>query len=68
MARRLVGHAPNRLLWGSGWPHVNLHGPMPDDGDLVDFLSRVTTAADRQAILVGNPGEFFGFPALPADR
>ncbi|WP_199720679.1 amidohydrolase family protein [Azospirillum cavernae] len=68
MARRLVGHAPNRLLWGSDWPHVNLHGPMPDDGDLVDFLGWVTTAADRQAILVDNPTEFFGFPALPAGR
>jgi predicted TIM-barrel fold metal-dependent hydrolase len=62
IVRRLVAHAPERLLWGSDWPHVNLHGPMPDDGDLVDFLGRVTTEQVRQKILVDNPTAFFGFP------
>lgn len=61
MMRRLVAAAPERLLWGSDWPHVNLHGPMPDDGDLVDLLGRVTTPAERQKILVDNPAAFFGF-------
>ena len=41
LARSLVEHAPERILWGSDWPHVNLHGPMPDDGDLVDFIGEI---------------------------
>ncbi|MCK1395723.1 amidohydrolase family protein [Bradyrhizobium sp. 1] len=64
--RRLIANAPERLLWGSDWPHVNLHGPMPDDGDLVDFLGRLTTPGLRRRILVDNPAAFFGFPAIDA--
>jgi predicted TIM-barrel fold metal-dependent hydrolase len=72
MMMRLIAHAPQHLLWGSDWPHVNLHGPMPDDGDLVDLLGSVTTPRERQAILVDNPTAFFHFPnrarvASPAD-
>jgi predicted TIM-barrel fold metal-dependent hydrolase len=66
MVRRLIAHAPERLLWGSDWPHVNLHGPMPDDGDLVDFLGRLTTPELRQRILVDNPAALFGFAASDA--
>jgi predicted TIM-barrel fold metal-dependent hydrolase len=64
MVRRLIANAPERLLWGSDWPHVNLHGPMPDDGDLVDFLARLTTPELRQRILVDNPAALFGFAAI----
>ena len=35
----LVRRAPNRLLWGSDWPHPNYFNPMPNDADLVDLLA-----------------------------
>lgn len=59
--RRLVQHAPERLLWGTDWPHVNLSGPMPDDGDLVDALAGVAGEQALRQILVENPANFFGF-------
>jgi len=43
---------------------VNLHGPMADDGDLVDLLAQaVPSAAARDKLLVDNPAHFFGFEA-----
>ncbi|WP_246667073.1 amidohydrolase [Agrobacterium sp. T29] len=61
LMRLLISHAPERLLWGSDWPHVNLHGPMPDDGDLVDTLGDLADERTLQRILVENPAKFFGF-------
>lgn len=61
-AADLAQHAPERVLWGTDWPHVNLQGPMPDDGDLVDLIAEIApTDALRQRMLVENPAEFFGF-------
>lgn len=60
--RSLADHAPERVLWGSDWPHVNLNGPMPDDGDLTDLIERVVPdEARRTLLLVDNPARFFGF-------
>ena len=40
LAHALVRHAPERLVWGTDWPHVNLDGrEMPNDGDLLDLLA-----------------------------
>jgi predicted TIM-barrel fold metal-dependent hydrolase len=62
IARNLAAHAPDRVLWGSDWPHVNLHAAMPDDGDLVDLIGRIVPdEANRRRLLVDNPVEFFGF-------
>ena len=63
MARALVKHAPERLVWGSDWPHVNLDGrEMPDDGDLVDLLLEwVPDEATRKRILVDNANKLYGF-------
>ena len=55
-ARHLVERFPDRVLWGTDWPHPNMKSHMPDDGKLVDFLPRIApTAALRQALLVDNP-------------
>jgi 2-pyrone-4,6-dicarboxylate lactonase len=56
-ARILLRHAPERLVWGSDWPHVQMNGRrMPNDGDLLDlFAEWVPDAATRLRILVGNP-------------
>ena len=63
LARALVAHAPERLLWGSDWPHVNMNGRhMPNDGDLFDLLADwVPDAAIRQQILVEHPRQLYGF-------
>jgi len=63
MARAFVKHAPERMVWGSDWPHVNLDGrEMPDDGDLVDLLlDWVPDEATRKRILVDNPNKLYGF-------
>lgn len=35
LAKAFIKHAPERLVWGSDWPHVNMNGrEMPNDGDL----------------------------------
>ncbi len=67
LARALVRHAPERLVFGTDWPHVNLDGrEMPNDGDLVDLLADwVPDAATRTRILVDNACTLYGFP-LPA--
>ncbi|RYC30271.1 amidohydrolase [Lichenibacterium minor] len=66
----LARYAPERVLWGSDWPHVNIHGPMPDDGDLVDLVAEIApTEALRRRLLVDNPEAFFGFdvPSAPEE-
>jgi predicted TIM-barrel fold metal-dependent hydrolase len=62
IARSLAEHAPERVLWGSDWPHVNLHGPMSDDACLIDLIAEIAPAdAMRHRLLVDNPAEFFRF-------
>ena len=65
MAQALVRHAPERLVWGTDWPHVNMNNrQMPNDGDLVDLLADwAPDAAVRRRILVDNPRRLYGFPA-----
>jgi 2-pyrone-4,6-dicarboxylate lactonase len=61
-ARSLAEYAPERVLWGSDWPHVNISGPMPDDAALVDLIAEIApSAALRHRLLVDNPAELFGF-------
>jgi len=55
-ARRIVETFPDRVLWGTDWPHPNLKTHMPDDGELVDLLPRIApTQLLRQKLLVDNP-------------
>ncbi|MGO9774941.1 MAG: amidohydrolase family protein [Roseiarcus sp.] len=55
-AREIVGSFPDRVLWGTDWPHPNMTTHMPDDGALVNMIPRIApTAAERQALLVDNP-------------
>jgi 2-pyrone-4,6-dicarboxylate lactonase len=63
IAQALVAHAPERLIWGSDWPHVNMNDRlMPNDGDLVDLIAEwIPDAATRRQILVDNPALLFGF-------
>jgi 2-pyrone-4,6-dicarboxylate lactonase len=55
-ARRLVETFPDRVLWGTDWPHPNLKHHMPDDGLLVDFVPHIaTTETSQRKLLVDNP-------------
>ena len=55
-ARTLVQAAPDRVLWGTDWPHPNIAGDMPNDGDVVDLLAEaVEDEALRRRVLVDNP-------------
>jgi 2-pyrone-4,6-dicarboxylate lactonase len=55
-ARRIVEAFPDRVLWGTDWPHPNLKGHMPDDGLLVDFIPHIApTEALQRRLLVDNP-------------
>ncbi len=55
-ARRLVETFPDRVLWGTDWPHPNLKDHMPDDGLLVDVVPHVARAPEeQQRLLVDNP-------------
>jgi len=55
-ARRVVERFPDRVLWGTDWPHPNMKGHMPDDGHLVDVIPRIAPTAELQRrLLVDNP-------------
>ena len=64
MAQALVRHAPERLVWGSDWPHVNMNDRrMPNDGDLVDLIQDwIPDERTRRRILTDNPCALYGFP------
>jgi 2-pyrone-4,6-dicarboxylate lactonase len=54
--RKLVETFPDRVIWGTDWPHPNMKSHVPDDGKLVDFVPRIApTAAEQQKLLVDNP-------------
>ncbi|MDQ0073416.1 2-pyrone-4,6-dicarboxylate lactonase [Variovorax boronicumulans] len=59
-AQRLVSEFPDRVLWGTDWPHPNLKDHMPDDGLLVDFIPHIAPTADaQQQLLVENPMQLY---------
>jgi 2-pyrone-4,6-dicarboxylate lactonase len=61
-AQALVEAAPGRLLWGSDWPHVMVKSAMPNDGGLLDLLTRwIPDEALRRRVLVDNPAALYEF-------
>ena len=55
-ARRVVDTFPDRVLWGTDWPHPNMKSHMPDDGKLVDFIAHIAPTAELQKkLLIDNP-------------
>lgn len=63
LARALVRHAPERMLWASNWPHPSEPmGKKPDEAALLDLLLEwAPDEATRRKILVDNPAELYGF-------
>jgi len=61
----VINANPNRLIWGSDWPHVMVKKQMPHDADLCDLLGAwVKDAELRNSILVNNPCILYDFPAF----
>ncbi len=59
----LVTANPDRLVWGTDWPHPRVEGPMPDAGHLLDLFQAWTPdPATRRRILVDNPARLYDFP------
>ena len=63
LARALVKHAPNRMMWASNWPHPSARNPAPPkDEDLLDLLADwAPDPAVQKQILTDNPAELYGF-------
>jgi 2-pyrone-4,6-dicarboxylate lactonase len=65
-ARALIETRPDRLVWGTNWPHPNSYVAIPNDGDLLDqFMNWADDNETRQQILVDNPARLFGFDTQP---
>lgn len=63
-ARAVIAVAPERVLWGTDWPHSNNFSPgkTPNDGDLLDLLAEFAPDEKiRRKILVENPVVLYGF-------
>ena len=55
-ARKVVESFPDRVLWGTDWPHPNMKNHMPDDGQLVDIIPHIAVTEELQyKLLVANP-------------
>jgi len=55
-SRMLVERFPDRVLWGTDWPHPNMKSHMPDDGMLVDVIPRIAVTEELQRkLLIDNP-------------
>lgn len=60
-AQALLDANPERVLWGTDWPHVMVKGAMPNDGDLTDLLLDWVPKDLREQVLVRNPAKLYGF-------
>lgn len=60
-AERLIEIAPDRVLWGTDWPHPNITKDMPNDGGLVDLMFKFCADPDkRKQLLIDNPLKLYG--------
>ena len=71
LARSYLAAAPDRVVWGSDWPHASAtagHQPMPDDARQMELLAAWTRTADvLRQVLVANPAVLYGFDVQPPE-
>jgi 2-pyrone-4,6-dicarboxylate lactonase len=59
-ARTVVERFPDRVLWGTDWPHPNMKSHMPDDGLLLDLVPLIAPSEElRHKLLVDNPTRLY---------
>lgn len=59
-AHRVINEFPDRVLWGTDWPHPNLKSHMPDDAVLLNYLKQITESEEQlQKVLVHNPTKLY---------
>ncbi|MCF2573333.1 amidohydrolase family protein [Brevibacterium sp. UCMA 11754] len=59
-ARRLIAEQPDRVLWGTDWPHPNLKSHMPDDAAMLNYLAQITDSDSQlHKLLVDNPIDLY---------
>ena len=62
IAGPLVEARPDRIIWGTNWPHPTFEVPVPEDADLLDFLAAaIPDDANRHKVLVENPARLYGW-------
>lgn len=64
LVRALVRHAPERIIWGSNWPHLmsKTASQCPDDRRLLDLVaSWISEDSDIKKVFVDNPTRLYGF-------
>jgi 2-pyrone-4,6-dicarboxylate lactonase len=60
VVRPVVEEFPDRILWGTDWPHPNMQDNIPDDGKLVDVIPRLArTEALQRKLLIDNPERLY---------
>jgi len=65
IVRAIIEARPDRVIWGSNWPHAGIAVPTPNDGDLVDFLLAAAPEENmRKLILTDNPAKLYGWPTI----
>jgi len=63
----LVADYPDRVLWGTDWPHPNMEKAIPDDGHLVDMIPRIAPSEElRRKLLIANPMRLY-WPDEPGE-
>ncbi|TCT02228.1 amidohydrolase family protein [Aquabacter spiritensis] len=69
MIEAVVAARPDRVLWGSNWPHPICPVPMPNDGDIVDLIPLWLPDAQVQRLaLVETPAILYGFGAIEQEK
>jgi len=59
-AKTIIEEFPNRVIWGTDWPHPNMKKEMPNDGFLVDYVPTIATTPELQVkLLVTNPNKLY---------
>lgn len=61
MAQQLAAIAPERVLYGSDWPHVAIPYQRPNTGHMRNLVGEWFDEAQIQRLLVGNPATLYGF-------
>jgi 2-pyrone-4,6-dicarboxylate lactonase len=62
LARHVAKHAPQRIVWGTDWPHPNITNTMPNDGQLVDLIPEIANSdVVQRLMLIDNPERLFKF-------